>query len=305
MSEETNTEELVEHRGRRIYPEVAAYLKGRAVAHRERQLATIENDNAWSIESLKIQWAAEDAGQHIYGRGEYADRYRAAERAHSERAQEIRRRRNGGDRALLESPHPEVKFIAEKCLFADQGEEVERHARTILSILPATTEEIWTKAKAESEMCGVFDRFYDQAEQAGVFQKEGEDPFPGMRELVALRGYVSREFGHNYAARVMEKMHPALKAVKADYDRRLEEAKAEWQKQDEAYAENTHRNRSEGARRAAETRRRNTLAERAAEALREAGVAAAVMPVDPETGELPDAEVFPQSTPPIMPIEIR
>jgi predicted RNA-binding protein with PUA domain len=37
----------------------------------------------------------------------------------------------------------------------------------------------------------------------------------------------------------------------------MAEAKAEWQKLDEAHAENVKHNRSEGAKRAAETRRRN------------------------------------------------
>lgn len=316
MSEETKPEELVEYNGRQVYPEVVAYLNSHKEETRNRQRAEHAARYEYDSAVRNLRWEAEDAGELLsrYGSSDFSRRYVELDNDLHRKSEEIGRSTGQAGEALRNSPHKEVAFIAQHCLFASQGDEVEDHARTILSILPATTDEIWIKAKDDAGMCGVFDRFYQQAEGAGVFQKEGEDPFPGMRELVAFRNHISREYGRSCAAQAMGKVHPALKAIRADYDKRLEAAKAEWQRQDEAYAEHVHRIRSEAARRGAETRRRNAerqavaaeqriaeaelanadaearnvLAGAAAEALSRRGFAAEALLPDEDTGSRRD-----------------
>ncbi len=249
MSEETNSEELVEYEGRRIYPEVARYLQGYKEALRDHRRVTDKLDYEYQTARQELEWSAEDASASVDWRYDQGDEHwvlkRDLDRAYNEQREAARLAFTQVGHELLESPHKEVKFIAKECLFAHEGSEIEGHARTILGILPADTEEIWRVAKEEADMCRVFDQFYQRAESAGVFQKEGEDPFPGMRELAAFRRYIERNHGISSTTRIMERANPAFKAIKADYDRRLEEAKAAWQRLDEAHAENADRNRSE------------------------------------------------------------
>lgn len=303
MSEETNEEELVEYDGRRIYPEVAKYFMGQKEAERNYCRASREIQYDFDKARQELLWEAADAGAALtrYGDNAFSVRHRELDSERARRAAEALEVQKAHGKELLNSPHKEVRFIAERCLFADQDSEVVGHAHTILKHLPATTDEIWRVAKDEAGMCEVFDQFYQLAEEAGVFQKEGEDPFPGLRHLAAMRSYVRREFGEGYAHRITVHVDRGLKAVHADYTRRLEAAKAEWQGMDEAYAENTHRNRSEGARRAAETRRRNMIAERAAEVLENAGPNASVASVGEGTGELQ----IPTQSGQLMEFEIR
>lgn len=260
MSEKNETEELVEYNGRRIYPEVARYLTAREGAQWAYRRAMLVAEQDRRLAQLDVEEEATKAGVRLWSSQaeSYNSRMQQADEAYQQArvTAEAERNRAEGMGDLLNSPHREVAFIAKHCL-REQTSEVTGHARTILSHLPAPTEEIWRIAKDEAGMCGVFDSFYQKAEEEGVFVKDGEDPFPALRELVAVRSWVSREYGERYAVRTMNKIEPALRKLHEDYLRRVEEAKAEWQGLDEAHAENVRRNRSDAARRAADTRRRN------------------------------------------------
>lgn len=237
-----------------MYPEVAAYLS----AYRQ------------------IDWDYEDARQDAMSAAQRAERaaYRAAEvegrsfdtynsSADAARREEWRRAQNEANQAastarsaardglraaLISSPHKEVAWIAEHCLFANQGDEVEGYARDILAILPATTEEIWEEAKDNRGMCDVFDRFYNSAESAGIFHN---GPLPaGAREMQALRNYIRRTYGNGYVRDLQPHIDRVMKTIRDDYETRLAAAKAEWQGLDEAW-------RSERSRRGAATRAAN------------------------------------------------
>lgn len=251
MGENINKEELVQYNDRRIYPEVAEYFRGETARTRAYEDAERTARRYWEDAELAMYRAAEDAGRSFDRYHSDADRqaYTTARNRYREMQEEARALRdNGGRDLLLNSPHREVKWIAEHCLFAGEGSEVEGHAKAILKMLPATTEEIWAEAKDNRGMCEVFDRFYEQAEADGIFS-EGEIP-AWHRQMAAFRNYIRRNYGSSYVRDFQPHVDRMLKAVEEDYQRKLAEAKAEWQHQDEAY-------RSEGARKAAETRRRN------------------------------------------------
>lgn len=256
-----DAESLVEYaNGRRIYPEVAEYFRARREAERTYVRATTQADMTYNSEYQELRWAAEDAGRAFdtYGNSEDRVKSRELERARntaydeaaSLKTQQLAAVKDG----LVNSPHREVAWIAENCLFAGQGGEIEGYARNILAILPASMEEIWEEAKDNRGMCEVFDRFYEQAEQAGVFSNG--KVIPGYREMAAARSYIRREYGHGYARQLDIHLQRIAKAVNEHHEAELAKAKAEWQKQDEAYAENTHRNRSEASRRVILTRER-------------------------------------------------
>lgn len=255
MGQNVSTDELVEYDGRMIYREVAEYFRGEVAVQRAYDDAHRDVTRAWEDAQTAMYRAAEDEGRTFdrYDNAddrrkwtEARDRFREAEQA-ADTA-----RRNASRDLLLNSPHREVKWIAENCLFAHQGGDIEGHARSILKILPATTEEIWTEAKERRDMCDVFDRFYDQAEAAGLFNG-GEAP-AGARELMALRNYIRRSYGSSYMREFMPHVDRVIKAVREDADRRLAEARAEWQGLDEAW-------RSERSRRGAATRAANRATE--------------------------------------------
>lgn len=254
--ETVNDDELIEfswkgRTARRIYPEVQAYLS----QYRQAEFEYSEAVQAASTE----RYAAERRAYHMAEmEGRSFDRYssekdREAQRAwraadQAANAEALRVRDAVLDplkEALMNSPHPEVKFIAENCLFHGEGSEVENYARDILAILPAPTEEIWEEAKQSRGMCDVFDRFYEQAEAAGVFT--GGKAVPGYKEIAAFRNFVRRNYGASNLRDVQPHIDRITKAVAADYTAKLEAAKAEWQGLDEAW-------RSERSRRAAATR---------------------------------------------------
>ena len=255
---DTDAEELVTftHRGRerRGYPEVAAYLNGRLAATRQYEDIRAEADYEFRKAERALIRATEDAGRvwDTYGRrnqdlnAAYQEIVNARDAAYV-RARDVR---NGAEHrdTLINSPHREVAWIAEHCLFNGQGDEVEGYARDILAILPATVEQIWEEAKDNRGMCDVFDRFFQEAEAEGVFTN-GE-PLPGYRERAALRNYIRRNYGSDYVRNFEERLNPIIKAVTEHYEAKLTEAKAEWQGLDEAW-------RSERSRRAAATRAAN------------------------------------------------
>lgn len=163
-------------------------------------------------------------------------------------------------RELLEaSEHPEVKWINDHSL-----SEYQDYSEAVLKALPTDDPNSLWEIKAKYGMCSEFDRLYAAADAEGVFNKGVK--VPGHRELVALRNKVARNWGDRYVRDFMGMLTPYQKAVKEEHETAMAEAKAEWQKLDEAHAENVSRNRSEGAKRAAETRRRNREAAESASA---------------------------------------
>lgn len=260
MSQDSNTEELVsavwQGHQRRMYPEVAAYLATFRNAQRnyEDAIAKAEYDFRQGERVLRRQ--AEDAGRRwdTYG---YEDQARQArdlrnsrEAAYNNASNALNEAKRADLDTLLNSPHREVRWIAQTILRdnADNDEQT-GYARDILAILPATTQEIWEEAKDNRGMCDVFDRYYDQAEAAGIFNPDGTPPL-ASREISALRNYIRRNYGGSYVSTFMEKINPILKAYQEDYEAKLEAAKAEWQGLDEAW-------RSERSRRGAATRAAN------------------------------------------------
>lgn len=258
MGENVDTETLVEYEGRRMYPEVAEYFKGERLRELLYRQAAADADHLFAVGTNNLELEAVRAGR-FYNRyaEETASRLRELREARATALSAARQARDTSGRdLLLTSPHREVRWIAEHCLFADQGDEVERHAETILKSLPSTQEQLWELAKERHGMCEVFDRFYEQAEAAGVFN--GGKPRPGGRELMALRNYIRRDYGSQYVRDFQHRLEPVLKAIEEAHKAELEAAKAEWQQQDAAYAENVRRNRSQAARVVAERRERNS-----------------------------------------------
>lgn len=240
---------------KRVYPEVAAYLTQR----QEIDWTYEDAVNAAHTEYSRSETEYTRQVQREHGR--YFDRYEHSE----DRAAQMEWRRvrdaktleadrvkrdalEGLKTGLTSSSNLIVKWIAENAIFASQGQEVEEYGRDILAILPATTEQIWAEAKDKRGMCDVFDRMYNDAEAAGIFTDGA--PLPGFRELMALRNYIRRNYGDSYTRDIMRNVDRAVKAIREDYDKRLTEAKAEWEGLDEAW-------RSERSRRAAATRAAN------------------------------------------------
>lgn len=299
MSDDSKAEELVEitfrdGRGRevtrKVYPEVAKFTTSRKEAEREWYNFSRQYDR----ERQRACWAKEDEHYADPANAEgtfdsynfireydrerrqstLADRH-TAERKYYDFIQASglnRRNRNNPDnpnsweilRQEAEAAgHNIVTWLIDHCL--DQ----EAEATTIVKYLPATTEELWKVAKEDHEMCQVFDRFMVQAQAAGLFKDE-ELP-ASVREVQALRQYISRHYGGGNVQPLMERVRPIVKAEVAEA---VAAARTEWESELLAkYAEagdmrellrsladghpliRTHLNRSDAARRAAERRR--------------------------------------------------
>lgn len=264
MSETKDTEELVTQiyrgRERRMYPEVAEYLRTFRTAQRDLEDAQAQAEFEFRQGERRLRREAEDAGRlwDTYSNRDQANAHRELSRARTRAYDNASAAHRTAQRTvldrLLNSSHREVQWIAQTILRdrADNDEQT-GYARDILAILPATTEQIWAEAKDNRGMCDVFDRYYDQAEAAGIFNADGK-AVTAAREIAALRNYIRRNYGGSYVGAFMEKLTPILKAYEADYTAKLEAAKAEWQGLDEAW-------RSERSRRAAATRAANREAQ--------------------------------------------
>jgi hypothetical protein len=279
MSEESKETELVEliHNGRttRVYPEIAEFFKIRDAAQTEWGLAVAKAE----AEHHRIRDAAYiahlEAGgtRHNFSDAVSRESQRAvqsARRATEEKYYDYidgsrfknypRERQARGNPSSYEwlyenTKSPLVKWILDNCL------NEERNALIILRHLPNQPEELWTLAKDDYDMCHVFDSFYEKAEAAGLLAElTGGKQLPGQRELAAMRNYIRRTWGSNYVPNFMERMKPVLKAFEEDYDQRLATAKAEWQKLDEARAENATFNRSQAQKARYERERQVTAA---------------------------------------------
>lgn len=235
---------------RRMYPEVATFLGEYAKAQWAREDAMAEADHIAHREETKAYREASMEGRSFDTYSNNADRqrrdaWRTAQRtARAEAERVYSQERERLQSLLINSPHKEVAWIGREIVAQNPWDsEVGGYARDILAILPATTEQIWAEAKDNRGMCDVFDRYYDQAEAAGIFNTNGS--VVAAREIAAVRSWVRRNLGGSYASQVMPYIDRVVKAVQEDADKRLAEAKAEWQRLDEARAENATFNRSQ------------------------------------------------------------
>lgn len=257
-TDEELVEQLYKGRTRRMYPEVAQYLR----EFQEVQWAIEDRESAFYVDQSRrereMYRAAERQGRQFDRYDRDHDTYQAFQAENRRRTQERNQldheARQNLRSLLVDSPHREVKWIAEHCLFNNQGNEVEGYARDILAILPATTEEIWAEAKDNRGMCDVFDRFYGEAEADGIFT-DGKK-LAGQREIAAFRNYVRRSYGSGYVRDMTTHLDRVVKAIRDHYEAEMVAAKAEWQGLDEAW-------RSERSRRAAATRAANREAQEA------------------------------------------
>lgn len=272
MSEEIKAEELVEYQGKRMYPEVAAYFRVGEAAEIAQEEADSEASHTYNkaVFAARRRWHEADPTSPIRLRlPEHWDSY-VARRVDEElkAAHDVYSRaitvaneahidaRRAAREGLKNSPHPYVRWIEANALSSEQN-----YSEIILRALPVESPEKLWDLKREHNMCREFDRLYAAAEADGVFD-DGK-PAPGARELTALRNKIHRDWGSGYATQLAVAMGPYIKAVKAEMEERLAEAKAEWQKLDEARAENATFNRSAGQR----ARQERERAEREAKAV--------------------------------------
>jgi len=228
-----------------VYPEIAEFFAMRKKADLDLRLTDLRNARDFHEKEYTLQIEAIERGDTTYDAYSATSEARVVQRTASRAAQTAHSDTNTAAwRLLTESSHKEVKWIAENC------RSYETECLTILRYLPSTLEELWSVAKDHHGMCEVFDQFAEQAEAAGLFSKDGSK----TPEVIKYRTDISRRLRRDYGSATTRSVLNYLE----EYARlNLAAAQAHWQKLDEAHAENVHRNRSEGARKAAETRRMN------------------------------------------------
>lgn len=260
---------------RRVWPEVARFVNSRAQATIDYRRAQTEYERA----SQRYVWAKEDEW--------YADpaNLNAPNGFDSYTAQREFRRTDEGQRLSLreaeqryydflnggglrpehrnnqENPNSweilrrEAEAAGHKVIvwIVDNTLEYENEARMILNYLPSNSAELWEIAKEDNNMCEVFDRFMRSAERANVLGDLDAGISASVKEQLALRSYIRRTYGIGYAREIMTHVDRVVRAEREAADKRLAEARAEWQGLDEAW-------RSERSRRAAATRRANAEA---------------------------------------------
>lgn len=253
----------------KVWPEIAEFFNSRTKAQREYEITRAERDAVVQGEVAKrrLEWLRNmDNDPRMF------DQYSTQRQIERElrtadggidlrvaesrlldytepSAMQARNRRNRNNPNAWENlknstTHPVVRWIVEHTT------EYSHEAETILRHLPRDIESIWNVAKEDNDMCSVFDRFMEQAKRAGVLEGLDVNVPVSVKERTALRSYIRRTYGSGYTRELMPRVDRIVNAE-------LEAARAQWQQLDEAYAENIHHNRSEGAKRAAETRRRN------------------------------------------------
>lgn len=258
---------------RLVYPEIAAFVNAMDGANRERMLKRAEINKAYfeAEYAAQLEYLSNPANNpDLWDSYERLREQRRLQRAAlqdadqvysdlvSARAYSPQHRHNPAHRNLWAELHdtttrPVVRWIIERC------RAYEHEASIILKHLPNSIDRLWEVAKEDNDMCSVFDDFMAQADRAGVLEGLDVHVPASSKERIALRSYIRRNYGSGYTRDLMPRIDRIVKAE-------LDAAKAEWQKLDEAHAENVHHNRSAGARRAAETRRRNREAAESAQA---------------------------------------
>lgn len=273
MSETKENEELLvdhEYNGKqlKIYPEVAEFFRQKKDAERLMYLAYAKADAEYNKIKDEAYLAHLEGGgdPHTWSEGRDGrearqakmDARRVAENAYYDAIEPGRmdpqRRRdpeNPNVWADLKSKtnHKIVTWMLENTL-RSQAHETE----IMLHYLPASPDELWSYAKDDHDFCNVFDTFMGQAEAAGLFSDADMASMAGLKEFRALQSYMRRELYSTTTSEITRRVGKIMSLIREDADKRLAEAKAEWQGLDEAW-------RSERSRRGAATRAANQAAE--------------------------------------------
>ena len=229
---------------REVYPEVAKFINSRKQAEADyyaalRQSARTRQAYIWEKEDEFFADPA-NVGRSFdeYSVGRQWDRInRASTRQETERKyfdfvnashrepSYLNRAENPNSWAILRDEahaagHKMVTWLVDNTL------ENESEATILVKYLPATVEELWQIAKDDHEMCGVFDRYMERAERAGLF-KDIDIP-ASLREQRALRSYLTRNYGSSYARDTMTHLAPVLTAER---EAAVTKARAEWDKE--------------------------------------------------------------------------
>lgn len=273
---------------RKVYPEIAKFVQARKAAEIEldndrRRIRRAQQTYVWQKED---EWLAQHGDTSNFNEYETQREYQRLHPNDIQRAAEQRywrfvnaEYRGHGTRegeqlnswAQLRTDaeaagHATIVWIIDNCM------DNEHEAGILLHYMPASVDELWTIAKGDHDMCGVFDRYMERAERAGIFKDE--DLPLAVREYHAMSNWVRRTWGQRY---VRDAMTQVKRVVRVERETALADARAQWDRELLAkYAESqdmrellrslaqdghgtiqTYLNRSDGARRAAETRRRN------------------------------------------------
>lgn len=276
---------------RQVYPEVAKFITSRdeareVMGQEQRRALRARQQYIWQKEDEFLANPNRTAGVAFddYSAGREWDRNpenrggaHGAERryydfvnARARRPEDRNDRDNPNSWAILREEaeaagHGLVVWVVDNCL------DNEHEASILVKYLPATPEELWDVAKNDHDMCRVFDGYMERAEAEGLFS---ENDLPNsVRQQRALMSYLRRTYGAGYIRSLLDHIRPV---VKAEVEAAVASAREQWQREllDKYAASSdmqelirslaesnpviqTHLNRSEGARRAAETRRRN------------------------------------------------
>lgn len=230
-----------------MYPEVEEYFKLKNAAQWAYDDAYAKIDYDYNSTYRRVMREARAEGREFDAYSESEDNpleqaRRTRQAAYIEADRVLEEQMTPIRTLLLDSEHREVAWIAEHCLFARQGKEVEGHAETILKALPASTDELWEIAKNRHDMCEVFDQFFDDAERDGVFLGKGKKAI-AVREVIAFRSFLRRHYGSRDIHQMISHVERILKAARDANAAEIAALKAEYERQDEAYAEARERNR--------------------------------------------------------------
>lgn len=230
---------------RDVYPEVAKFVTTRAEAlrswnqqqrdyQRDRQRHIWEQEDAyWAENSGPNAWFDENRAGRDYDRNDdHRDQRREAERRYYDFVNGSARTAAGRNRATNPNSWAILREEAEAAghktpvWIVDNCMDSEHEAFQIMQYLPATVEELWQIAKDDHEMCGVFDRYMERAEAAGLF-KEGDVPV-ALREIRALQSYIRRTYGSSYTRDLMNRINPI---IKIEREAAIADATSEWDKE--------------------------------------------------------------------------
>lgn len=231
---------------RKVYPEVAKFITSRAEARGEfelskRRLTRERQQYIWDKEDEYYADPTHAAGTFDWytvghnwdrerdaaggGLRDLEHRYNDFVMGSSFASPDRYRRENPNSWEILRNEaraagHKMVVWLVENCLGS------EHEASILVKYLPATVEELWAIAKEDNEMCGVFDRYMEQAIAAGLFANS--DIPASLREQRALRGWLTRTYGSSYARELTPRLKPIIKAEREDA---VTKARAEWDKE--------------------------------------------------------------------------
>lgn len=220
---------------RNVWPEVAEFVRSREAANIAYRMAQTEQNRAMQ----RYVWEREDAfnAEHPDRYGEF-DTYRA--QREWQRLPENRttltdaeyryydfvnasaltpsNRRNAENPNSWEILRKAAEAAGHKVIvwLIDNTLEAESEATLLVKYMPATAAELWEIAKDDNDMCQVFDRYMERAERAGLFEGMEDNFTASIRQQMALRNYIRRQYGHGYARDIMDHVKPIMRAEREE-----------------------------------------------------------------------------------------